>query len=360
MRTEQENRQLARRVPARGRTAANAAGRAQNGRDGRQIRGGEAVDPPASGTRRPASAARAVPPADPPVRPGGRGATATDAAKAPGGARGASAAKSAGASRGDGASKNASASRTASAAKGRSAAKGATAQPASARASAPTASASARTSVRPSAPTASPSARASASTASASARTSARSSARPTASPSARPAAPPSGRAPRATTTTEAPAAGTVPADAELSTTVTTEPVVVRGRRRPVRRGAVPKTAAAAARGGRRPPRAPFVLLVVGLLCGGLVSLLLLNTVLAQDSFELSDLRSGTERLRQQADQLDNQVRTLTQPYALDEQARGGSGVGPNGSSPNFVRTDPEPGARISSEGERQAEGTAR
>ncbi|MCC5579420.1 hypothetical protein IMZ11_27690 [Microtetraspora sp. AC03309] len=353
MRTEQENRQSARRVPARGRTAANAAGRAQNGRDGRQIRGGEAVDPPASGTRRPASAARAVPPADPPVRPGGRGATATDAAKATGGARGASAAKSAGASKGDGASrgaaasksagasKNASASRSASAAKGRSAAKGAAAQPASA-----------RTSARASAPTA----RASAPTASASARASAR----PTASPSARPAAPPSGRAPRATTTTEAPAAGTVPADAELSTTVTAEPVVVRGRRRPVRRGAVPKTAAAAARGGRRPPRAPFVLLVVGLLCGGLVSLLLLNTVLAQDSFELSDLRSGTERLRQQADQLDNQVRTLTQPNALDEQARGGSGVGPNGSSPNFVRTDPEPGARISSEGERQAEGTAR
>ncbi|WP_218004778.1 hypothetical protein, partial [Microtetraspora niveoalba] len=61
MRTEQESRQAARRVPTRGRTAVPAAGRAQNGRDGRQVRGGEVADPPARGTRAPAEERR-VPP----------------------------------------------------------------------------------------------------------------------------------------------------------------------------------------------------------------------------------------------------------------------------------------------------------
>ncbi|MBO3745445.1 hypothetical protein J5X84_05135 [Streptosporangiaceae bacterium NEAU-GS5] len=93
-------------------------------------------------------------------------------------------------------------------------------------------------------------------------------------------------------------------------------------------------------RGPRRAPRAPFVLLVVGLLCGGLVSLLLLNTVLAQDSFELGDLRSSTEQLRQAAAEMEGQVRVMTQPDALAEQARG-LNVQPDTSSPGFVRVAP-------------------
>ncbi|MEU7747282.1 hypothetical protein [Nonomuraea sp. NPDC049158] len=53
----------------------------------------------------------------------------------------------------------------------------------------------------------------------------------------------------------------------------------------------------------RRPSRgrqrAPFVLLVVGLMCGGLLSLLLLNTVLAQDSITAANLRKEIEVARQ-------------------------------------------------------------
>ncbi|MEU8269486.1 hypothetical protein AB0B89_20290, partial [Sphaerisporangium sp. NPDC049002] len=81
---------------------------------------------------------------------------------------------------------------------------------------------------------------------------------------------------------------------------------------RPARRGAATRPAAGggAAQGTRRAsaPRAPFVLLVVGLLCGGLVSLLLLNLVLAQDSFRVNDLRKTTEQLRQQAQDKDTEV----------------------------------------------------
>jgi hypothetical protein len=84
------------------------------------------------------------------------------------------------------------------------------------------------------------------------------------------------------------------------------------------------------------------VLLVVGLLCGGLVSLLLLNTVLAQDSFELGDLRSSTEQLRQAAAEMEGQVRVMTQPGALAEQARG-LDVQTDNSSPGFVRVSPSP-----------------
>ncbi|MEU3165028.1 hypothetical protein [Streptosporangium sp. NPDC006930] len=47
-----------------------------------------------------------------------------------------------------------------------------------------------------------------------------------------------------------------------------------------------------------RPPRTPFLLLVVGLLCGGLISLLLLNAVLAQDSFRANGLRKEISDLR--------------------------------------------------------------
>jgi hypothetical protein len=41
------------------------------------------------------------------------------------------------------------------------------------------------------------------------------------------------------------------------------------------------------------------VLLVVGLMCGGLLSLLLLNTVLAQDSITAANLRKEIEVARQ-------------------------------------------------------------
>ncbi|GIH23164.1 hypothetical protein Aph01nite_14740 [Acrocarpospora phusangensis] len=87
---------------------------------------------------------------------------------------------------------------------------------------------------------------------------------------------------------------------------------------------------------GRRPPRAPFVLLVVGLLGGGLVSLLLLNTVLAQDSFKYNELRRITEQLHQQADAENNRIREAQQPTRLAERA-GQAGLKPDVSAPEFV-----------------------
>ncbi|MEU4540211.1 hypothetical protein AB0G15_35760 [Streptosporangium sp. NPDC023825] len=63
-------------------------------------------------------------------------------------------------------------------------------------------------------------------------------------------------------------------------------------------RAAAPGVAGPPAARRARPPRAPFLLLVVGLLCGGLVSLLLLNAVLAQDSFRANGLRKEISDLR--------------------------------------------------------------
>ncbi|XVQ88827.1 hypothetical protein ACQP2K_15835 [Microbispora siamensis] len=93
-----------------------------------------------------------------------------------------------------------------------------------------------------------------------------------------------------------------------------------------------------ARRAFRRPPRAPFVLLVVGLMCGGLVTLLLLNTVLAQDSFRLSDLRSSIDELHEQAAEQENQLRQWTQPGPLGEQARA-QGLDSDTSAPKFIKT---------------------
>lgn len=74
----------------------------------------------------------------------------------------------------------------------------------------------------------------------------------------------------------------------------------------------------------RRPAgrqRAPFVLLVVGLLCGGLVSLLLLNTVLAQDSFTAGQLRKETEKLQLDNDRLARQNAEAEDPNNLSKLA---------------------------------------
>jgi hypothetical protein len=86
------------------------------------------------------------------------------------------------------------------------------------------------------------------------------------------------------------------------------------------------------------------VLLVVGLMCGGLVTLLLLNTVLAQDSFKLSDLRSSTDQLHEQAASLEGELRVWDQPGAIEEAAKP-LGVEKDTSAPRFVRTGPSVGA---------------
>lgn len=70
------------------------------------------------------------------------------------------------------------------------------------------------------------------------------------------------------------------------------------------------------------PPRAPFVLLVVGLLGGTLVSLLLLNTVLAQDAFTLSELQRSNQQLSERKQALQEDIARESSPEVLHEKAR--------------------------------------
>jgi hypothetical protein len=68
---------------------------------------------------------------------------------------------------------------------------------------------------------------------------------------------------------------------------------------------------AARARGGRV-PRAPFILLVLCLLGGGLICLLVINTTLGGASFQI-------DRLQQSANARALQVQRLEQQIAADE-----------------------------------------
>lgn len=67
--------------------------------------------------------------------------------------------------------------------------------------------------------------------------------------------------------------------------------------------------------------RGPFVVLVLGLLGGGLVSLLLLNTVLAQDSYRARDLREEIARLQLGNSQLAQQNEHDMQPGEIARRA---------------------------------------
>lgn len=67
--------------------------------------------------------------------------------------------------------------------------------------------------------------------------------------------------------------------------------------------------------------RTPFVLVVVALLVSGLLGLLLLNTLVAQDSFTLHDLNKQGKALQQREQDLTKQVEALKAPAALAAQA---------------------------------------
>ncbi|NJP22882.1 hypothetical protein OHB01_24180 [Microbispora hainanensis] len=120
-------------------------------------------------------------------------------------------------------------------------------------------------------------------------------------------------------------------------------------------RPAATSRATMARRAFRRPPRAPFVLLVVGLMCGGLVTLLLLNVVLSKDSFRLSDLQSSIDELHEQAAEQENQLRQWTQPNAVKEQAAA-QGLEPDKSAPKFL----DAGGGAAAREQAQKEGTDR
>jgi hypothetical protein len=83
------------------------------------------------------------------------------------------------------------------------------------------------------------------------------------------------------------------------------------------------RPAAAPVRARRRsaPPRTPFLLLICGLLGGALVSLLLLNTVLAEDAFTLSRLQQSNKLLDQQKEALEVELAREESPERLAQRA---------------------------------------
>ncbi|MFG2112502.1 septum formation initiator family protein [Streptomyces sp. NPDC048718] len=84
--------------------------------------------------------------------------------------------------------------------------------------------------------------------------------------------------------------------------------------------------------------RTPFVLLVVALLGGGLISLLLLNSALNQGSFHLSELKKKTTELTDEEQALQRDVDDSAAPDALERRARE-LGMVP-GDSPAFLDQD--------------------
>ncbi|MFF8843681.1 septum formation initiator family protein [Streptomyces sp. NPDC015127] len=84
--------------------------------------------------------------------------------------------------------------------------------------------------------------------------------------------------------------------------------------------------------------RTPFVLLVVLLLSGGLITLLMLNSSLSQGSFELSELKKKTTELTDQQQALQRDVDSYSAPDALERRARE-LGMVPGG-SPAFLGPD--------------------
>jgi hypothetical protein len=98
----------------------------------------------------------------------------------------------------------------------------------------------------------------------------------------------------------------------------------------------------------------PFVLLVVTLLAGGLLSLLLLNGAVNQDSFELNKLQKETTGYTDEQQALQQQVDQYAAPGSLERRARelgmvpGGNPafLGPDGSvhgSPQEATAPPAP-----------------
>ncbi|WP_116948412.1 septum formation initiator family protein [Jiangella endophytica] len=70
-----------------------------------------------------------------------------------------------------------------------------------------------------------------------------------------------------------------------------------------------------------RAPRAPFVVLVLLVLGIGLIGLLVLNTALQQGAFELGELQSTTDELRDRQTELADRVAARSAPDALADQA---------------------------------------
>jgi hypothetical protein len=80
-----------------------------------------------------------------------------------------------------------------------------------------------------------------------------------------------------------------------------------------------PRPAAPGARRSR--PRTPFILLLVGLLGGALVSLLVISTTLAQGAFQITNLQQQSTNLARQEQTLTDEVAKAGNPSAIASEA---------------------------------------
>ena len=78
----------------------------------------------------------------------------------------------------------------------------------------------------------------------------------------------------------------------------------------------------AAAAGAARSSRTPFVFLVVGLLGGGLLCLLVINTILDTGAYQITQLQQQNATLAQRTQELQAQVAYEESPPVLAKQAR--------------------------------------
>ncbi|MGW2294409.1 septum formation initiator family protein [Streptomyces violaceorubidus] len=110
--------------------------------------------------------------------------------------------------------------------------------------------------------------------------------------------------------------------------------------RKPELKGRAARLARLLPTGGPRgqAARAPFVLLVVLLLGGGLIGLLVLNSALSEGSFQLEDLKQRTKELTDEEQALQRDIDAYSAPQALQRRARE-LGMVPGG-DPAFLDPD--------------------
>ncbi|MEV8125543.1 septum formation initiator family protein [Streptomyces sp. NPDC085944] len=110
--------------------------------------------------------------------------------------------------------------------------------------------------------------------------------------------------------------------------------------RKPELKGRAARLARLLPTGGTRgqAARAPFVLLVVVLLGGGLIGLLVLNSALSEGSFQLDDLKQRTKELTDEEQALQRDIDAYSAPRALQRRARE-LGMVPGG-DPAFLDPD--------------------
>ncbi len=78
-----------------------------------------------------------------------------------------------------------------------------------------------------------------------------------------------------------------------------------------------------------RHPRAPFILLLVGLLGGALISLLVISTTLAEGSYQITNLQQQNANLAKQEQLLTQQVAQASSPAQIAQEAEA-LGMQPN------------------------------